>query len=83
MQAQRKTVCKLTNTAEFEYHADVQPNLISSPQMTPASKGTIIVGMCEGLLHLHSKDIVHQDLKPENIMVSGSGVCPLQVAKIL
>lgn len=42
-----------------------------SPQLTPANKATIIIGMCEGLLHLHSKDIVHQDLKPENIMVSG------------
>lgn len=81
MQAQRKKVCKLTNTAEFEYHADLQPNLISSLQMTPASKGTIIVGMCEGLLHLHSKDIVHQDLKPENIMVSGSGVCSFTCCK--
>lgn len=40
-------------------------------QLTPPNKGTIIIGMCEGLLHLHSKDIVHQDLKPENIMVSG------------
>lgn len=29
--------------------------------------------MCEGLLHLHYKDIVHQDLKPENIMVSRGG----------
>lgn len=44
---------------------------LSSLQLTPSNKGTIIVGMCEGLLHLHSKDIVHQDLKPENIMVSG------------
>lgn len=44
-----------------------------SPQLTPENKGTIIVGMCDGLLHLHAKDIVHQDLKPENIMVSGVG----------
>lgn len=38
-------------------------------QLTPAAKRTIIVGMCEGLLHLHYKDVVHQDLKPENVMV--------------
>lgn len=36
---------------------------------TSAAKSTIIVGMCEGLLHLHLRDIVHQDLKPDNIMV--------------
>lgn len=33
-------------------------------------KATIITGMCEGLNFLHLKDIVHQDLKPDNIMVS-------------
>lgn len=42
-----------------------------SLQLSPSVKGTIIVGMCEGLAFLHSRDIVHQDLKPENIMVSG------------
>ncbi|KAK9961441.1 hypothetical protein ABG768_009229, partial [Culter alburnus] len=30
---------------------------------------TIINGMCEGLAYMHSKSIVHQDLKPDNIMV--------------
>ncbi|XP_051577979.1 casein kinase II subunit alpha'-like isoform X2 [Myxocyprinus asiaticus] len=38
-------------------------------RLNPAVKATIITGMCEGLLHLHCKDIVHQDLKPDNIMV--------------
>ncbi|KAL7835988.1 hypothetical protein SRHO_G00283350 [Serrasalmus rhombeus] len=41
----------------------------SKVQLTPKVKATIITGMCEGLFHLHSKDIVHQDLKPDNIMV--------------
>ncbi|XP_061839416.1 uncharacterized protein [Nerophis lumbriciformis] len=41
----------------------------SKIKLTPANKGKIIVGMCEGLLHLHALDIVHQDLKPDNIMV--------------
>uniref|UniRef100_A0A665UWA1 non-specific serine/threonine protein kinase n=1 Tax=Echeneis naucrates TaxID=173247 RepID=A0A665UWA1_ECHNA len=58
---------------EFIFGEDLETTIFkassSKIQMTPANKGTIIVGMCEGLHHLHSKDIVHQDLKPENIMV--------------
>ncbi|XP_010903644.2 aurora kinase-like [Esox lucius] len=41
----------------------------SKIQLTQSIKATIITGMCEGLLHLHSKNIVHQDLKPDNIMI--------------
>ncbi|KAM9723907.1 dual specificity protein kinase shkA [Menidia menidia] len=58
---------------EFIFGEDLETTIFKSSkskiQLTPANKNTIIVGMCEGLLHLHSKDIVHQDLKPENIMV--------------
>lgn len=34
-----------------------------------STKATIITGMSEGLHYLHKKDVVHQDLKPDNIMV--------------
>ncbi|KAF3839490.1 hypothetical protein F7725_018207 [Dissostichus mawsoni] len=50
-------------------HLIRQHDLERESELTPYIKGTIITGMCEGLYHLHSKDIVHQDLKPENIMV--------------
>ncbi|XP_068180038.1 uncharacterized protein zmp:0000000881 isoform X2 [Antennarius striatus] len=58
---------------EFIFGEDLEVTIFkaskSKIQLTPANKGTIIIGMCEGLLHLHTRDIVHQDLKPENIMV--------------
>ncbi|XP_042346869.1 CBL-interacting serine/threonine-protein kinase 21 [Plectropomus leopardus] len=58
---------------EFIFGEDLETTIFkasqSKIQLTPSVKGTIIIGMCEGLCHLHSRDIVHQDLKPENIMV--------------
>ncbi|XP_026226541.1 spindle assembly checkpoint kinase [Anabas testudineus] len=61
---------------EFIFGEDLETTIFhaakSKIQLTPSAKGTIIVGMCEGLLCLHSRDIVHQDLKPENIMVEHS-----------
>ncbi|XP_044215918.1 spindle assembly checkpoint kinase [Thunnus albacares] len=58
---------------EFIFGEDLETTIFKSSrskiQLTPSNKGTIIIGMCEGLLFLHSKDVVHQDLKPENIMV--------------
>ncbi|CAJ1062808.1 mitogen-activated protein kinase kinase kinase 5 isoform X1 [Xyrichtys novacula] len=58
---------------EFIFGEDLETTIFKAAksviQLTTEVKGTIIIGMCEGLFHLHSKDIVHQDLKPENIMV--------------
>ncbi|XP_061738826.1 uncharacterized protein zmp:0000000881 [Nerophis ophidion] len=58
---------------EFIFGEDLETTIFktakSKIKLTPATKGKIIVGMCEGLLHLHALDIVHQDLKPDNIMV--------------
>ncbi|XP_069460916.1 probable myosin light chain kinase DDB_G0271550 isoform X2 [Ambystoma mexicanum] len=42
--------------------------LIYGGQLTEADKDLIILGMCEGLNYLHQNDVVHQDLKPNNIM---------------
>ncbi|XP_068592379.1 dual specificity testis-specific protein kinase 1 [Cebidichthys violaceus] len=58
---------------EFIFGEDLETTIFqtskSKIKVSPSVKSTIILGMCEGLLHLHSRDIVHQDLKPENIMV--------------
>nr|XP_055067969.1 uncharacterized protein LOC129449211 [Misgurnus anguillicaudatus] len=58
---------------EFIFGEDLETTIFESAnskiQLTPAVKATIIIGMCDGLHHLHSKDIIHQDLKPDNIMV--------------
>ncbi|XP_076868668.1 uncharacterized protein LOC143519275 isoform X2 [Brachyhypopomus gauderio] len=58
---------------EFIFGEDLETTIFNTQkskiQLTSSVKATIITGMCEGLFHLHSKDIVHQDLKPDNIMV--------------
>ncbi|TSK20123.1 Spindle assembly checkpoint kinase [Bagarius yarrelli] len=58
---------------EFVFGEDLETAIFtvqkSKIQLIPSVKSTIITGMCEGLNFLHSKDIVHQDLKPDNIMI--------------
>ncbi|CAL1608034.1 unnamed protein product [Knipowitschia caucasica] len=58
---------------EFIFGEDLETALFKPQQskmrLTRDMIKTIIRGMCEGLLYMHSKDIVHQDLKPDNIMV--------------
>ncbi|XP_078511569.1 serine/threonine-protein kinase pkn2-like [Lissotriton helveticus] len=41
-------------------------------KLSTAEKDYIIFGMCDGLRYLHFRNVVHQDLKPNNIMVKRS-----------
>lgn len=35
----------------------------------------LFIQVCDGLAHLHDRNIVHRDIKPANILIDGSG-CP-------
>lgn len=46
--------------------------IFPSCKLLAVEKDHIILGMCKGLSYLHKKNIVHQDLKPNNVMVEHS-----------
>ncbi|KAK2815251.1 hypothetical protein Q7C36_023517 [Tachysurus vachellii] len=58
---------------EFVFGEDLETAIFnvqkSKIQLSQTVKATIITGMCEGLNFLHCRDIVHQDLKPDNVMI--------------
>ncbi|THH10434.1 hypothetical protein EW145_g1333 [Phellinidium pouzarii] len=46
----------------------------------------MVVKIAEGLNYLHTKDVVHSDIKPENILISSSGqprICDFGVSRML
>ena len=42
-------------------------------ELSPPRKMEILRGICDGMAMLHSKEILHLDLKPENVLISANG----------
>ncbi|KAI5119139.1 hypothetical protein M0805_005218 [Coniferiporia weirii] len=48
--------------------------------------GVIILGIAEGLNYLHSQNVVHSDLKPDNVLIGRSGqplICDFGISRIV
>ena len=60
----------------MEYVPDVLSDHISpdSP-MSPERVLQIARGICSALSHAHSLDVVHRDIKPQNILLTDDGTC--------
>jgi tRNA A-37 threonylcarbamoyl transferase component Bud32 len=42
-------------------------------RLSSAQKISLIRGICDGMAVLHSRNILHLDLKPQNVLISGDG----------
>jgi serine/threonine protein kinase len=47
---------------------------VSGASLDPTKQIEAIISICKGLLYLHSKKVIHGDLKPSNILLSSDGV---------
>src|SRR5215470_4369969 len=59
---------------EFIYGATLDSVLKTERRLSPARTLDIIRQVCAGLDSAHRKGIVHRDVKPGNVMISGDGV---------
>jgi serine/threonine protein kinase len=48
-------------------------DLVKSRRLSPQESTRIIIDACRGLAHAHKRGLIHRDIKPGNIMVTGEG----------
>jgi membrane-associated tyrosine- and threonine-specific cdc2-inhibitory kinase len=60
-------LCKMSLSAYAEQHHNIPEPVIWK----------FLVDLLKALKHLHERQLVHMDIKPENIFISYDGVCKL------
>ena len=66
------TLLHLLHTPEFMPSASRPPAAWGVSPHQPAFFADVLAGLLEGVAHMHSRGVVHADLKLENIMINAS-----------
>jgi membrane-associated tyrosine/threonine-specific cdc2-inhibitory kinase len=60
-------LCQMSLSTYAETHHDIPEKVIWQ----------FLVDLLQGVKHLHDRNLVHMDIKPDNIFISFDGVCKL------
>jgi len=82
-QVSHPNVCRLYDIAEADGHHFITMEYVDGEDLAsllrrigqlPAAKALDIArGLCSGLAAAHDRDVIHGDLKPQNVMIDGRG----------
>eukprot|EP00744_Colponema_vietnamica_P014248 GILI01019949.1.p1 GENE.GILI01019949.1~~GILI01019949.1.p1 ORF type:complete len:547 (+),score=91.14 GILI01019949.1:44-1684(+) len=61
--------CVGVNKKEIPISSDLFNCIVANSRLLPAKSAVIVKGVLQGLNHLHEKNIVHRDMKTENIVL--------------
>lgn len=69
-----------------KYYPKNLKDSMDGPEMTQTQKYIIILGIAEGMKCIHSMNVVHRDLKPDNILLDSNNypiICDLGLSKFI